>query len=128
MKLLTNPITTSPFASPPLHTGPKKCPIIRYCPKMDQDAGKTVWENSPIPPSPLLSLSAEAGNSNLDFDGGLLIISSTTRTTTSFSLGGARNRTYYFCVAHFEVGGAIGGGLGADLRTDPAELVPAASI
>lgn len=113
MKVLTHP-----------HPFPLASSIL---PDNEPDAEKRL-ENSPIPPSPLLPLSAEAGNSNFDFNGGLLIISSAARTTTSFSLGGARNRTYYFCVAHFEVGRAIGGGLGADLRTDPAELVPASPI
>lgn len=93
----------------------------------DNDRTEKTGGNSPISPSSLFPLSAEAGNSNLNLNRGLLIISST-RSTTSFSLGRARNRTYYFRVAHFEVGGAIGGGLGADLRTDAAELVPTPPI
>lgn len=79
----------------------------RSCPTTNQPAEKRIG-NSAISPSSLLPLSAEADNSNLDFDRGRFIISCTARTTTSFSLGAARNRTYYFCVAHFEVGGAIG--------------------
>lgn len=110
------------------HPSPPLSPCLLDLARENEPDAEKGLENSPIPPSPLLPLSAEAGNSNFDFNGGLLIISSAARTTTSFSLGGACNRTYYFCVAHFEVGRAIRGGLGADLRTDPAELVPASPI
>lgn len=112
--------TPHPFLLPP----PSSCQSILPRPSGRRKSG----ENSPIALSPLLSLSTKAGNSNLDFNRGLLIISSATRATTSFSLGRARNRTYHFCVAHFEVGRAIRGRLGAYLCTDSAELIPASPI
>lgn len=89
--------------------------------------GKT-QRSSPIRPPLLLPLSTKTCQYNLDLDTRPLIIPCTCPTTSSSSLSRARDCADYFCVAHFKVGRAVGGGLGAYLCTDAAELVPPSAI
>jgi hypothetical protein len=45
-----------------------------------------------------------------------------------FSFGGARDGYQDLGIAHFKVRGAIGGGLCRDLRVDPTQLIPPATV
>lgn len=75
----------------------------------------------------------EASNYNADIDGSLVAASSRRSLRPSLTclllgLRGAGQHTHDLCVAHLEVGGAIGGGLRANLGVETAKFVPATTV
>jgi hypothetical protein len=78
----------------------------------------------PAPPLPLHA--TEARNANIDLD--YCVTGAPASGTEALSFCGPVHRADDFGVAHFEVGGAICGGLGGDLGCKAPQFVPAAAI
>lgn len=78
----------------------------------------------PAPPLPLHTTEAREADFNLDD----CIARAPATGTDALPFCGAAHCADDFCVAHFEVGGAICGCLGGDLGCEAAEFVPAAAV
>ena len=69
---------------------------------------------------------AECGTGDFDFELGLPACAAACARRAAFVRTG--DAAQDLCIAHFEVRGAVGGGLSGDLRVDAAEFVPAPSV
>jgi len=78
----------------------------------------------PTPPFPLHATEARKAHFDLDYR----ITGAPATGTESLSFCGAIYSADDFGVAHFEIRGAICGGLSGDLGCEAAEFVPAATI
>lgn len=79
-----------------------------------------------ILPSPLPIHAAKASDRDLDLD--LCIIAPCSGSSRAFGFCRPGNGADDLGVAHLQIAGAVGGGLGADLGSQEAELVPSPAV
>lgn len=116
------------FSQNPLSLSKQSSPLLARARSQSPPAPpKKRSKNSPVSPSLPPPLSAKASEPNLDLYCRFAIIPPRPPSSSS-SFGRARNRADDFGVAHFQIRGAIRGGLRADLCADAPQLVPAPAV